>query len=126
MRVLRAHVSPGAPRGVPGARVWWEELDDRGGEADGDPGSEEKQAGGSAVPGSSSRLSGGGGLGSRGGGVSVQAPSFSRYMEGTYRAGTARSDPMKKLPTDYEDLKYLWDYRLTEYARKAYMQKRIT
>ena len=69
---------------------------------------------------------GGGGLGSRGGGVSVQAPSFSRYMEGTYRAGTARSDPMKKLPTDYEDLKYLWDYRLTEYARKAYMQKRIT
>jgi hypothetical protein len=69
---------------------------------------------------------GGGGLGSRGGGVSVQAPSFSRYMEGTYKAGTARSDPMKKLPTDYEDLKYLWDYRLTEYARKAYMQKRIT
>jgi len=61
-----------------------------------------------------------------GGGYSVQPPSFSRYMEGTYRAGTARSDPMKKLPTDYEDLKYLWDYRLTEYARKAYMQKRIT
>ena len=64
--------------------------------------------------------------GGGGGGYSVQAPSFSRYMEGTYRAGTARSDPMKKLPTDYEDLKYLWDYRLTEYARKAYMQKRIT
>ena len=64
--------------------------------------------------------------GGGGGGYSVQAPSFSRYMEGTYRAGSARSDPMKKLPTDYEDLKYLWDYRLTEYARKAYMQKRIT
>ena len=60
------------------------------------------------------------------GGYSVQAPSFSRYMEGRYKAGSATSDPMKKLPTDYEDLKYLWDYRLTEYARKAYMQKRIT
>ena len=69
---------------------------------------------------------GGGGLGSRSGGVSVQAPSFSRYMEGTYRAGTARSDPMKKLPTDYEDLKYLWDYRLSEYARKEAMNKKLT
>ncbi len=61
-----------------------------------------------------------------GGGYSVQPPSFSRYMEGTYRAGTARSDPMKKLPTDYEDLKYLWDYRLSEYARKEAMNKKLT
>tara|TARA_R100001224_G_scaffold103401_1_gene76113 strand:+ start:104 stop:433 length:330 start_codon:yes stop_codon:yes gene_type:complete len=61
-----------------------------------------------------------------GGGYSVQPPSFSRYMEGTYRAGTARSDPMKKLPTDYEDLKYLWDYRLSEYARKVAMNKKLT
>ena len=61
-----------------------------------------------------------------GGGYSVQAPSFSRYMEGTYRAGTARSDPMKKLPTDYEDLKYLWDYRLSEYARKVAVNKKLT
>ncbi len=61
-----------------------------------------------------------------GGGYSVQPPSFSRYMEGTYRAGTARSDPMKKLPTDYEDLKYLWDYRLSEYARKEAMNRKLT
>ena len=61
-----------------------------------------------------------------GGGYSVQPPSFSRYMEGTYRAGTARSDPMKKLPTDYEDLKYLWDYRLSEYARKVAVNKKLT
>ena len=61
-----------------------------------------------------------------GGGYSVQPPSFSRYMEGTYKAGTARSDPMKKLPTDYEDLKYLWDYRLSEYARKEAMNKKLT
>jgi hypothetical protein len=47
-------------------------------------------------------------------------------MEGTYRAGTARSDPMKKLPTDYEDLKYLWDYRLSEYARKVAVNKKLT
>tara|TARA_S200000501_G_scaffold335063_1_gene339475 strand:+ start:439 stop:771 length:333 start_codon:yes stop_codon:yes gene_type:complete len=64
--------------------------------------------------------------GGGGGGYSVQPPSFSRYMEGTYRAGTARSDPMKKLPTDYEDLKYLWDYRLSEYARKVAMNKKLT
>ena len=60
------------------------------------------------------------------GGYSVQPPSFSRYMEGTYRAGSATSDPIKKLPTDYEDLKYLWDYRLSEYARKEAMNKKLT
>ena len=61
-----------------------------------------------------------------GGGYSVQPPSFSRYMEGRYKAGSATSDPMKKLPTDYEDLKYLWDYRLSEYARKEAMNKKLT
>ena len=61
-----------------------------------------------------------------GGGYSVQPPSFSRYMEGTYKAGSATSDPIKKLPTDYEDLKYLWDYRLSEYARKEAMNKKLT
>jgi len=59
-------------------------------------------------------------------GYSVQAPNFSRYMEGRYKAGSATSDPMKKLPTDYEDLKYLWDYRLSEYARKEAMNKKLT
>lgn len=61
-----------------------------------------------------------------GGGYTVQAPSFSRFREGTYRAGSATSDPIKKLPTDYEDLKYLWDYRLSEYARKEAMNKKLT
>ena len=61
-----------------------------------------------------------------GGGYSVQPPSFSRYMEGTYKAGSATSDPIKKLPTDYEDLKYLWDYRLSEYARKVAVNKKLT
>ena len=64
--------------------------------------------------------------GGGGGGYNVQAPSFSRFREGVYRAGTATSDPIKKLPTDYEDLKYLWDYRLSEYARKVAMNKKLT
>tara|TARA_S200000501_G_scaffold370716_1_gene412406 strand:- start:79 stop:402 length:324 start_codon:yes stop_codon:yes gene_type:complete len=68
----------------------------------------------------------GGGSGGGGGGYQVQAPSFSRFREGTYRAGMARSDAIKELPTNYDDLKYLWDYRLTEYARKKYIQSRIT
>jgi hypothetical protein len=33
--------------------------------------------------------------GAGGGGYNVQAPSFSRFREGVYRAGTATSDPIK-------------------------------
>jgi hypothetical protein len=37
----------------------------------------------------------------------------------------ARSDPIKQITTDPETILSEWDYRLTQYARKAYIQKRI-
>jgi hypothetical protein len=44
---------------------------------------------------------------------------------GTYAAGSARSDPMKQIATNPETILSEWDYRLTQYARRAYIQKRI-
>ena len=44
---------------------------------------------------------------------------------GTYQAGSARSNPIKQIATDPETILSEWDYRLTQYARKAYIQKRI-
>ena len=35
------------------------------------------------------------------------------------------SDPMKEIATDPETILREWDYRLTQYARKAYVQTRI-
>ena len=45
---------------------------------------------------------------------------------GTYDAGSARSTPIRQLTTNPEVIQAEWDYRLTQYARKAYLQKRIT
>jgi len=44
---------------------------------------------------------------------------------GTYQAGSARSNPIKQIATDPETILSEWDYRLTQYARKAYVQTRI-
>ena len=51
--------------------------------------------------------------------------NLSQFGMGTYAAGSARSDPIKQITTDPEKILSEWDYRLTQYARKAYIQKRI-
>ena len=51
--------------------------------------------------------------------------NLSQFGMGTYAAGSARSDPIKQIATDPETILSEWDYRLTQYARKAYIQKRI-
>ena len=51
--------------------------------------------------------------------------NLSQFGMGTYAAGSARSDPIKQITTDPETILSEWDYRLTQYARKAYIQKRI-
>ena len=51
--------------------------------------------------------------------------NLSQFSMGTYAAGSARSDPMKQITTNPETILAEWDYRLTQYARKAYIQKRI-
>ena len=52
--------------------------------------------------------------------------NLSQFGMGTYDAGSARSTPMRQLTTNPEVIQAEWDYRLTQYARKAYLQKRIT
>ena len=51
--------------------------------------------------------------------------NLSQFGMGTYQAGSARSDPIKQITTDPEKILSEWDYRLTQYARKAYVQTRI-
>ena len=51
--------------------------------------------------------------------------NLSQFGMGTYAAGSARSDPIKQITTDPETILSEWDYRLTQYARRAYIQKRI-
>ena len=51
--------------------------------------------------------------------------NLTQFGMGTYQAGSARSDPMKEIATDPETILREWDYRLTQYARKAYVQTRI-
>ncbi len=50
--------------------------------------------------------------------------NLSQFGMGTYQAGSAKSDPIQKA-TDPEKILSEWDYRLTQYARKAYVQTRI-
>lgn len=51
--------------------------------------------------------------------------NLSQFGMGTYEAGTARSTPIKQITTNPETILAEWDYRLTQYARKAYVQTRI-
>ncbi len=67
-----------------------------------------------------------------GGGPSSTSDAFvprrvdlTQFGMGTYAAGSARSDPMKQIATNPETILSEWDYRLTQYARRAYIQKRI-
>ena len=71
--------------------------------------------------------SGGGGSGS-GSASEAFVPrrvNLTQFGMGTYAAGSARSDPIKQIATDPETILSEWDYRLTQYARRAYIQKRI-
>ena len=69
--------------------------------------------------------SGGGGPGSASEAFVPRRVNLSQFGMGTYAAGSARSDPMKQIATDPETILREWDYRLTQYARKAYVQTRI-
>ena len=69
--------------------------------------------------------SGGGGSGSASEAFVPRRVNLSQFGMGTYAAGSARSDPMKQITTDPETILREWDYRLTQYARKAYVQTRI-
>ena len=69
--------------------------------------------------------SGGGGSGSASEAFVPRRVNLTQFGMGTYAAGSARSDPMKQIATDPETILSEWDYRLTQYARKAYIQKRI-
>ena len=69
--------------------------------------------------------SGGGGPGSASEAFVPRRVNLTQFGMGTYEAGSARSDPMKQIATDPETILSEWDYRLTQYARKAYIQKRI-
>ena len=69
--------------------------------------------------------SGGGGSGSASEAFVPRRVNLSQFGMGTYAAGSARSDPIKQIATDPETILEEWDYRLTQYARKAYIQKRI-
>ena len=71
--------------------------------------------------------SGGGGSGS-GSASEAFVPrrvNLTQFGMGTYQAGSARSNPIKQIATDPETILSEWDYRLTQYARRAYIQKRI-
>ena len=71
--------------------------------------------------------SGGGGSGS-GSASEAFVPrrvNLTQFGMGSYAAGSARSDPIKQIATDPETILSEWDYRLTQYARRAYIQKRI-
>ena len=52
--------------------------------------------------------------------------NLTQFGMGTYDAGSARSTPIRQITTNPEVIQAEWDYRLTQYARKAYLQKRIT
>jgi hypothetical protein len=67
----------------------------------------------------------GGGYGSASEAFVPKRVNLSQFSMGTYAAGSARSDPMKQITTDPERILSEWDYRLTQYARRAYIQKRI-
>jgi len=69
---------------------------------------------------------GGGGYGSASEAFVPKRVNFTQFGMGTYAAGSARSDPIKQITTDPETILSEWDYRLTQYARKAYIQKRIS
>ena len=69
--------------------------------------------------------SGGGGSGSASEAFVPRRVNLSQFGMGTYAAGSARSDPIKQIATDPETILSEWDYRLTQYARKAYVQTRI-
>ena len=68
---------------------------------------------------------GGGGSGSASEAFVPRRINLSQFGMGTYAAGSARSDPIKQITTDPEKILSEWDYRLTQYARKAYVQTRI-
>ena len=69
--------------------------------------------------------SGGGESGSASEAFVPRRINLSQFGMGTYAAGSARSDPIKQITTDPEKILSEWDYRLTQYARKAYVQTRI-
>ena len=68
---------------------------------------------------------GGGGSGSASEAFVPRRINLSQFGMGTYAAGSARSDPIKQITTNPEKILEEWDYRLTQYARKAYVQTRI-
>jgi len=69
--------------------------------------------------------SGGGGSGSGSEAFVPRRVNLTQFGMGTYAAGSARSDPIKQITTNPETILSEWDYRLTQYARRAYIQKRI-
>ena len=69
--------------------------------------------------------SGGGGPSSASEAFVPRRVNLTQFGMGTYQAGSARSNPIKQIATDPETILSEWDYRLTQYARKAYIQKRI-
>ena len=69
--------------------------------------------------------SGGGGPSSASDAFVPRRVNLSQFGMGTYAAGSARSDPIKQITTDPDVILREWDYRLTQYARKAYVQTRI-
>jgi hypothetical protein len=77
---------------------------------------------------SSSLMSRGGGadMGTVSGQYIPRNINLSQFGMGTYESGSARNIPMKLITTNPEIIQAEWDYRLTQYARKAYLQKRIT
>ena len=68
---------------------------------------------------------GGGGPGSASEAFVPRRVNLSQFSMGTYTAGSARSNPIKQIATNPETILSEWDYRLTQYARRAYIQKRI-
>jgi len=77
---------------------------------------------------SSSLMSRGGGadMGTVSGQYVPRNINLSQFGMGTYPSGSATSTPIRQLTTNPEVIQAEWDYRLTQYARKAYLQKRIT
>ena len=76
---------------------------------------------------SSSLLSRGGGrdMGTVPGQYVPRNINLSQFGMGTYSSGSATSTPIKQITTNPERILAEWDYRLTQYARKAYVQTRI-
>ena len=68
---------------------------------------------------------GSGGSGSASEAFVPRRVNLTQFGMGTYTAGSARSDPIKQIATDPDVILREWDYRLTQYARKAYVQTRI-